>query len=334
MKTVVRTLVLVALASMASGCKLAVLVGAGGEVVSLSGTRDCAGPDFCEFDITDSSFSDSFTAMPRPGYTFVKWQDGSGFFCGNSTDPVCTVEMPNEDVGDALIATFSSGSIRPIFSAPEGLDTDGDGVVDDVDADDDNDGVLDGADNCPLDGPNNDGTGCPVVAIQDDDTVLVYDKRWVQPILFAEKTWHQIAAACPPPTGVCDGAIYSEWAEVEFDLSGWTWGSAVEVSTVLDVFLGTSLGAVPDWHYQAEAELSPNIFEYFFAHNACCTVDSVWGWTRDEANVVEAHPYGVSCSDLEDDSCYNLRAGAFAEGAYIPKTESEPVFGAWLYRLE
>jgi hypothetical protein len=75
----------------------------------------------CEFGITDSSFSETFTAVPKPGFDFVKWQDRSGFFCANSTDPSCTVEMPNQETGESIITLFQTGSIRPIFNGPEGV---------------------------------------------------------------------------------------------------------------------------------------------------------------------------------------------------------------------
>ena len=114
----VRTLTIATLALLVTGCKLAVMVSSEGNVVSSSGTRNCSGPGYCEFAITDSSFSETFTAVPRPGFEFVKWQDGGGFFCAKSTDPVCTVEMPNEDFGDAVVALFLTGSIRPVFSDP------------------------------------------------------------------------------------------------------------------------------------------------------------------------------------------------------------------------
>ncbi|MCX2975969.1 hypothetical protein EYC82_01190 [Halieaceae bacterium IMCC11814] len=41
------------------------------------------------------------------------------------------------------------------------MDTDGDGIPNHIDTDDDNDGVLDPDDDCPLQGPNLDGSGCP-----------------------------------------------------------------------------------------------------------------------------------------------------------------------------
>ena len=161
MNGVIRPLLFVSALALLSGCKLAIMVPSEGNVVSASGTRDCNGPGYCEFDITESSFSDTFTAVPRPGFEFVAWQDGSGFFCADVTAPACTVEMPNEAFGAFVVALFRTGLIRPVFSNPEGVDTDGDGAINALDDDDDNDGRLDEFDDCPLDGPDRDGLGLP-----------------------------------------------------------------------------------------------------------------------------------------------------------------------------
>ena len=313
---------LLALASLTTGCKLAVMVESGGNVTSASGTRDCAGPRYCEFDITDAAFSETFTAIPRPGFEFVKWQNGDGFFCANSTDPVCTVEMLNEDAGAAIVALFKTGSIRPLFSTPQGVDTDGDGMINELDFDDDEDGVVDESDSCPLDGPNLDGMGCPSIA--ESETVLIYEKRWAQPYLFEGVTWHDVNAACPGPSGVCSGKL----GDVE--VTGWTWASGADVTDLLNAFLGTELGAVPDLiETSGWTDFSPNIFDYFYGSDSEGAV-SLYGWIREEANVVEAYPYGVRCAAL-DDRCYNLRAGAYDIGP-LPKTLD--FTRAWLYRVD
>lgn len=95
MGRIVKHFVFVAVMFLIAGCRLAVMVPSEGNVSSSSGTRDCTGPDYCEFDITEPSFSESFMAVPRPGSEFVEWQGGGGFICADTTDPVCVVEMPD-----------------------------------------------------------------------------------------------------------------------------------------------------------------------------------------------------------------------------------------------
>lgn len=322
MDSIVRHLVYITIVFLASGCKLAVMVSSEGNVESLSGTRDCSGPGYCEFNITEPSFSETFTAVPRPGFEFVRWQDGNGFICANATDPVCTVEMPNETLGAAVVALFSTGSLRPVFSDPGGVDTDGDGTYNEFDMDDDNDGWLDYEDDCPLDGPDLNGSGCPT--LPEWGTVLVGDRYWMQPDLFPDLSWRDINAVCPPPTGVCYGTLGY------LDVTGWTWATGDEVTAFLNTLLGTTLGTVPDYVEIPEwTTLSPFFFNYFSSQTD--DPSTVYGWIRDEANILEGYVYGVRCGADSDPDCYELRAGAAEMGNPIPK--SLPYRTVWLYQL-
>ncbi len=323
MKIINEILPAIIFACLISGCKLAVLVPQGGSVQSLSGTRNCLGPRYCEFEINDGDFSETFTAVPRPGFEFVKWQKGDGFFCGNSTDPVCAVSLPGGAAGDSIVASFAEGSIRPLFRS-HGVDTDGDGTVNEIDTDDDNDGRSDDSDDCPLDGPNRNGLGCP--SISDEEMVLVGDKYWAQLQPFPHLSWDEINAACPASTGICFGKIG------DVDVTGWTWASGNEVTALLNAFLGTELGAVPDRVEVLEwITLSPYIFNYFWPQDDQGAL-SVYGWIREEANLMEGYVYGVRCAAAYDPNCYELRAGAFEFGNPLPK--SLPYGKVWLYRLE
>lgn len=324
MKTLLRVFLSIAVTGMVTGCKLAVMVSPGGNVYSASGTRNCDGPDYCEFDITDPTFTETFTAEPRAGFTFEKWQGGDGFFCADSTDPVCTLTLPGGTEGSAIVSIGQTGSIRPLFSGPTDLDTDGDGIVNLLDPDDDGDGYPDDGDQCPLDGPDWDGSGCPT--IPERDTVLVSGKRWAQPEMFAWANWHDVNAVCPAPAGACSGKLG------DYDVTGWTWASGDDVTNLLNAFLGTSLGAVPDWVEVPDwTTFSPNIFNYFWGGDDLGAM-RLWGWHRDQANVVEAHPYGLRCAGMSDNDCYNLQAGAYDWGVPVPMTLD--LGGAWLYRVE
>ena len=327
MNGIIKLFALVAATSLFTGCKLAVMVSSGGTVTSASRAMDCNGPKFCEFDISDAEFSETFTATPRTGYEFVKWQDGEAFLCANSTDPVCLVELPEGAAGASLAASSATASIRPIFRSLGGpLNNDGDGLPDDVDPDDDNDGVWDTIDDCPLEGPDIDGNGCPDSPIYLPETVLAGDKRWAQPNQFSERTWHEISSICPPPTGVCSGKLgYT-------DVTGWTWASSAEVAELINAFMGTSFSAAPEYaEFPDWSTLSPNIYNYFFS-NDVEGAEYLYGWTRDEANIVEAYQFGARCAALSNDDCFNLTVGTREFGAALPKRE--PWGGAWLYRID
>ncbi|MCX2976373.1 DUF1554 domain-containing protein [Candidatus Marimicrobium litorale] len=165
----IKALLIISLAMLATGCKLALTVTSGGDVTSLSGNRDCAGGSLCEYEVTDTSFIETFTAVPRPGYVFSKWQGSKNYLCPDSTNPTCTISTaiidtlvePERGIADTVLASGTIYYAQPLFTFV-GVDTDEDGIKDYLDPDDDNDGVLDADDNCPLEGPNLDGFGCPI----------------------------------------------------------------------------------------------------------------------------------------------------------------------------
>ena len=198
-----------------TGCKIAVVVVEGGNVESPVGTTFCSEGSNCLIEITDASFSQTFTAVPKLGYEFVKWRSGAGFLCGDSTNPTCTFTMPaNADVAAAVIGEFETGHIMPIFK-DVGIDADGDGVRDELDEDDDNDGLLDVDDPCPL----NPDLGCG------GDIITVNGKVWYQSDLFIGVTAGEIAEVCG--SGVCDGVVNG------YTLTGWAWASDDDLDALM-----------------------------------------------------------------------------------------------------
>ena len=163
----IRAWLLFTICSLVAGCKLALIVPSGGDVVSESQLNNCAGGQICEFEIHDATFDETFTAQPREGYVFSNWEeglDGERFRCRGSTDPVCRVRNTQLAPVASLIPVSENRAIYYLLPRFEfvGIDTDNDGAKNFLDDDDDNDGVLDVDDDCPLDDVNEDGYGCPV----------------------------------------------------------------------------------------------------------------------------------------------------------------------------
>ncbi|NND69779.1 MAG: hypothetical protein HKN19_19470 [Halioglobus sp.] len=113
-----RALALSALVLLASGCKFALINVEGGYSQSLSTNRDCRGSDVCIFEITDDTFSETWTAIPDPLWEFVRWSDGTDFVCANSTIPTCTVSSvgtTGNALAESIIASDKTYYAMPIF---------------------------------------------------------------------------------------------------------------------------------------------------------------------------------------------------------------------------
>jgi Divergent InlB B-repeat domain len=101
-----------------SGCFLRVEVGEGGSVQSLSDTRNCAENTSCSFEVTDTDFVDTFTAIPKAGYVFSHWKGGDGYLCPNLGSPVCmqsNTHLAGNPSADAFIASDSEMILEPVF---------------------------------------------------------------------------------------------------------------------------------------------------------------------------------------------------------------------------
>ena len=121
---ITKTLFICCIATVVTGCKLAVNVGEGGDALSSSGSSDCLENNGCEFVITDATFSESFTAVAKVGYRFVKWRAGEDYLCPDSANPTCVAsntEYQGNAAAEAVIASDKVYSIEPIFEQVSGF---------------------------------------------------------------------------------------------------------------------------------------------------------------------------------------------------------------------
>jgi hypothetical protein len=248
---ITKPLLLLCMVGALAGCKLEIVAVQGGDVGWSGGS--CSEGNNCVVQITDPNFSDSFTVTPNPGYEFVKWQKGSGFLCGDSTNLTCTLTMPADaGVAAAIIGVFATGYVMPVYK-DVGFDTDGDGIFDRQDTDDDNDGILDDDDDCPLAGPNQDGFGCPGRPIT--ETVNANGKVWAQTHLFKNVSWNEISTVCP--AGVCNNSAMLNG----FNLDGWIWA---DIDVAVELF--NSYGISPPLTaFETRVETSSSWAPAFFA---------------------------------------------------------------------
>lgn len=85
------------------------------------------------------------------------------------------------------------------------------------------------------------------------DIITVDGKEWLQPKLFLGLSWKDINAVCPD--GKCFGRLNG------YDMSGWTWASADDVSALFNYYIGSNiLGAAPYSYLEGESKWAPAFF--------------------------------------------------------------------------
>jgi hypothetical protein len=117
MKQMSKFLLLLSITLLMAGCKLAVIVVEGGEVQS-TGSGTCAEGTICIVDVTDTNFSERFAAIPDDGWYFQKWNSGDRFFCGGSTDSICTLSFQGLEDSKAvedMVASSELFYLMPVF---------------------------------------------------------------------------------------------------------------------------------------------------------------------------------------------------------------------------
>ncbi|MFK7977021.1 MAG: hypothetical protein AB8C02_12845 [Halioglobus sp.] len=123
LRTILLAITLLAL----GGCKLAVMLVEGGSVTSAS-SGDCSivipgAGTACIHQISDTSYTETFTAVPDTGWAFVKWNSGGNFLCEESTNPVCAVSnvaLAGIPAFEAVVASDQAFYVMPIFEAIAG----------------------------------------------------------------------------------------------------------------------------------------------------------------------------------------------------------------------
>jgi List-Bact-rpt repeat protein len=99
-----------------SACKHPLEIVGEGDIVSASGTRDCLleeyqanAPNCIENTVVNDAFTETYTAIPRPGWEFQGW---SGY-CTDTDEPSCSFAVPENWVAasagltvPALVANF------------------------------------------------------------------------------------------------------------------------------------------------------------------------------------------------------------------------------------
>jgi len=167
MKQQLEFLLLIGVATLLAGCKLATIVVEGGEVRS-TGSGTCMAGTVCMIEVTDTNFSESFTAVPEPGRYFKEWKSGDRFICGGSARPECTLDLQEYEGNDGvekIVASNDVAYLMPVFRQVQSI----------------------------------------MIRVE-GRSVIVDDKEWLQPVDFLSYSCPEIGMLCPPDQ-VCSGSL-------------------------------------------------------------------------------------------------------------------------------
>jgi hypothetical protein len=158
MKSLVKFILCLGITIALAGCKLAVIVVEGGEVIS-DGSGTCMAGSICIVEVTDTNFEDVFEPVPNTGWYFHSWNLGDRFLCGGAIYPPCSLSFQGYEESEAveeMVASTEMFYLMPIFKQ---IQTD-------------------------------------IIEV-DGRAIKVEGKEWLQPVDFTNHSYNQISAVCP-----------------------------------------------------------------------------------------------------------------------------------------
>ena len=100
-----------------TGCKIQIVVPAGGNVTTQSGNYGCDSGETCVVDVVDLFFKESFVAQPEPGYTFVQWKKQHRGLCRGRTGncPINSSLAERHETFMAILESDTTYYLEPDF---------------------------------------------------------------------------------------------------------------------------------------------------------------------------------------------------------------------------
>lgn len=118
MKQTLKFLLLISIAALLAGCKLAVIVVEGGTVREGDGGGNvCDVGTICMFDVVNTESTYIFRALPSERWVFDHWQAGDRFLCGGSKEYQCRISLDQleDEVAEKIVNSTMTAYLMPIF---------------------------------------------------------------------------------------------------------------------------------------------------------------------------------------------------------------------------
>jgi antitoxin component YwqK of YwqJK toxin-antitoxin module len=116
-----RTIIVVAIVLFVGGCRIELIAPEGGYVTTQSGNHTCQSGANCVIEVGHTSFDETFTAVPNPGYFFYSWSTADRAFCPRSVED-CQLSTTAFRGNEKLMAVLESDEfflLEPIFKLGE-----------------------------------------------------------------------------------------------------------------------------------------------------------------------------------------------------------------------
>jgi hypothetical protein len=99
------------------GCRIEVVVPAGGAVMTESGRYTCLAGARCTIEVNDLFFNETFFVKPESGFTFGGWAKRPWFFCGGSLSPcsLASAVMEGNSWLENILYSDAVFYLEPIF---------------------------------------------------------------------------------------------------------------------------------------------------------------------------------------------------------------------------
>lgn len=161
----------------------------------------------------------------------------------------------------------------------------------------------------------------PVLSSWGQDSVIVDGKEWLQPLDFVNYSYDQVSAVCPD--GACSGKLPGS----AFDLTGYTWGSILDVSRLFNAY-GVNPPFTEPFQGRGDDESAAAFSRDFEVTAEWCFGDCPVTFVLVSGMVSDRAPLGAPSYT----AFANVgEAGGFSNTSYLGESPDEGI-GAWFYR--